>query len=210
MSEHIDRVLPADLPPWLVDEATMLALLGVADLTPEDENAMATATALIQRYVDRMLVKATYTERHFGARIGSIKLLEWPVEEIISLRSGSGDDPVTWSDVTGWRLVRPTGIVLGVWGCDVEAVYTAGYDPMPADIQAAFLATFRMVRAAGADETGLGLARRVAVTDVGSVEYDFGGGAGSVTGSVQPHGLLPATAVALLAPHCYQGSVGVG
>jgi len=214
MGDHVDRVLPPDLPAYLVDEDRMKVLLGMdpaEDLTTDDLLAMAAATALIQGYVDRLLVAGTYTERHFGVRIGSLQLLEYPVSAITSLRSGSNGDPAAWPEVTGWRLVRPTGIVLGVWGCDIEAVYDAGYDPMPADIEAAFVATFKSVRTSMADVNGAsGLAHKVAVTGVGSVEYDYGGGSGSATGEVQPWGLLPATAVALLARYRAHGPLGVG
>jgi hypothetical protein len=214
MSDHVDRVLPPDLPAYLVDEDRMKELLGMdpaADLASDDLIAMAAATALIQGYVDRLLVAGTYTERHFGVRIGSLQLLEYPVSGITSLRSVSSADPAASVDITGWRLVRPTGIVLGVWGCEIEAVYDAGYDPMPPDIEAAFVATFKSVRASLADAAGdSGLARRVSVTGVGSVEYDYGGGEGSATGAAQPWGLLPATAVAVLNRYRAHGPVGVG
>jgi len=214
MSDHVDRVPPDDLPPYLVDEDRMKELLGIVapdDLTEADLNAMATATALIQGYTDRMLVAATYTERHYGVRIGSLQLHEYPVSQVQSLQSITGsDDAENATDLTGWRLVRPTGILLNVRSCVVEAVYDGGYDPMPADIEAAFVETFRSVKAslalatAGGDEALAPLVKKASVVGVGSIEYGSTEQAGSVVGV----GLLPANAVGLL--ERYRHAVRVG
>lgn len=199
MSQYVDRAVTDSVP--LFDDAGLAALLGIpeAELTAEDRNANLVASALIQNYTDRLLVRGDYTERHFGANsTGVVQLLEYPVIDIVSI-----NDVTSGQALTGWKLVRPTGMLLGWWGCELEVVYTAGYEPLPADLQAAFLQTFKSVKAAG-DYGPLGPVKRAAVTDVGSVEY------GWPDNSMAAIGLLPAAAVALLRPYCNHAPLGIG
>lgn len=206
MNHHVDRDIPVPVP--LLDEDQLAALLGidVADLTDTDRIAALATSALIQNYTDRQLVRGTYTERHLGQLQGSVQLLEYPVVSITSIREViNGSASAT--DVVGYRLVRPTGIVLGWWGCELEVVYVAGYDPLPADLVAAFMEGFRTVRAVQAMPDGASLVKRVAVTGVGSVDYDLG--ASGLAGS-GGWAFLPPTSVALLAPYRNTAPMGVG
>jgi hypothetical protein len=211
VTEHIDYAQPTDDPPaTLLTEAQLMALLGTSvPLTETEKNAMQTATALIQNYVDRMLLFGTYVERHLGPLGGALQLREYPVRSITSLVEVVDGVP-TSNPVTNYRLVRPTGILLGWWGYELEVEYEAGYEKMPADLATAFVQTFQSVAASmapGMEASPLGVVRRAAVTGVGSVEYDSGGGS---AGGPVAIGLLPANAAALLAAYRAHGPIGVG
>lgn len=204
-NRHVDHATADPVP--LLPNATLATLLGLASLTVQQEAYSLAATATIQNYVDRRLIFATYSESHFGTRVGSVQLLEFPVKTINSLQEVMGNSSLR--DIGDYRLMRPSGIVLGIWGCgEVLVDYDAGYETMPGDLQLAFMETFKAVEAA-AGMGNLGLISRVQVTDVGSVDYDFGG-TGWTEGYATPWGVLPSTAVALLHPYRAHGPAGVG
>jgi hypothetical protein len=213
MSEHVDHGLPALPPATLLTDAELEAALG-RPLTPDDISASQAATAVIQQYVERDLVLGDYIERHFGRNDGTLQLLQYPVQSITSVLSFWGSPGNPGQPVADYRVVRPTGILLGVWGYEIEVTYTAGYIYLPADLRAAFLLTFGSVSAASTPEViaaGGGPVSKVSVTGVGSVEYEFGSaGSGGGDGIASPWGLIPANAVALLRPYRNHGPVGVG
>ena len=208
MNHHVDRAALDPKP--LIDDADLAKLLGVQTLSPAQVNYSLAATAMVQHYVDRTLLFDTYTERHFGSHGGALQLLEFPVKSVVSFTAWVNGS-ATVQDVADYRLMRPSGILLGWWGCELEVVYQAGYETMPADLVTAFMSAFHAIESTSA-AGGVGIVKRVAVTDVGSVEFDLGGSGGSEGGGsvASPWGLLPASAVALLAPYRAHGVIGVG
>ena len=215
MSQHVDHGLGPQPPLTLMTDADLAAALGVPSLTAEDISASQAATAVIQQYVERDLVLGDYTEQHFGRNDGSLQLLQYPVITITSITSFGAYPGTTGQDIANFRLTRPTGIVLGVWGYEIEVVYTAGYEFLPPDLRAAFLLTFGSVRAslsADAIAEGGQPISKVSVTGVGSIDYTTPSSGGSAVGDglTAPWGLIPESAAALLRPYRNHGPVGVG
>jgi hypothetical protein len=213
MSAYVDHDLSPQPPAKLMSDADLAAALGVPSLTPADESASEAATAVIQQYLDRALVFAEYVERHFGCSDGTLQLLQYPVISVSSILSFVGAPGDLGQPITGYRLTRPTGILLGVWGYEIEVTYEAGYEILPPDLRAAFLMTFSAARALSTPEAiaaGGGPVSKVSVVGVGSVEYEFGNAGSSGDGIASPWGLIPANAVALLRPYRNHGPCGVG
>jgi hypothetical protein len=119
----------------------------VAEQVDDIEKIIEQAEAHVERKLDRRLSKTQYTEIHRPAS-ARIYLRQRPVISLdeIAVRGGH-HEPWSSLSVDGFE-VEPddaTGVLLdlhdgeAIVGREVKVVYTAGFDPIPADIKAAVI-----------------------------------------------------------------------
>jgi hypothetical protein len=218
---------------WDIDAARARIGLVEGDTT-QDTNltaAMATALAVAESYCDRRFLLDDDTQE-FTSPIGPTLLMRrWPLESLTSLAPldplpDPAPDPVPVPAT--WRLDKKKGIVFIVgaapWAPNVQALaavpppwvmaggsatgfvlsYRGGYDPLPADLEAALWMTFDALWATtpgwgvAAGQQGSGPIKSFGIDGM-RIDYDTqsaaGGGANSKAAA---RGILPATAIGIL------------
>jgi hypothetical protein len=127
--------------PWLVTPAfaQMVLAAGGVTLTAEQstylDTALAAVSTAIRRWCDRDFTVTEYTETHAPHPDGSVFLRQFPVLSVAEVLDWRGVpiDPEDYDldDRTGTLTLRTP-----VQG-KLTVTYTAGFDPIPADVQQA-------------------------------------------------------------------------
>jgi hypothetical protein len=200
------------------DSDTLLALLkaflGIdpGDTTSDTElsRALDLAGITTETYLDRIIVKREVTE-FFQAQFASIILHHTPVDLTAGVVVTA--DGAELSGYSGYldraRLchLSNTGERFDVpldWRIynDVTVAYTAGYDPVPADLAQALVYTSAGLYSSegtGAEPGGAsGAVKSMSLYDVGSMSFDVGSSSGSADGAYAT-GFITPTAANLLA-----------
>lgn len=201
------------VPASLLDAFKIFLGIDPGDTTsdPELEAALQQAIAVIEGWLDRIIIKRPVDE-YFAHHIGTVQLHEFPVDltaplnvfkdgvldenykpwltrkQICNLsRTGNAyDTPVDW---------RPYA--------QVTITYTAGYDPLPSDLTNAIIWTangFYTSTGTGTVPGGSsGDVKSMSLYDVGSISYDVGGSSsGSSYMGANTTGPIPDSAAQIL------------
>ena len=168
----------------LVDADTVFAELGIAAPTDAQTAQMETVilqvSALIDRFLDRVLAEEDVTD-HFRSACGdTLMLSRWPVTEILEVIEGG-----TALTTDGWELDEATGQLWRISSGDryswsssgtTTVSYIGGYvlpDDLPADIQRAAVEQIKTQYLGGARDPAI---RSINEPDVISVSYSVPGG----------------------------------
>lgn len=187
--------------------------LGIDEQDTSQDDAikacLAVALSLAETYCDRGLeFKEDVVEEFERMWQRTLRVYRYPIKEVTSINT---IDPVLQSSMQAnsdvW-LDKKAGIIKGVWcGYDVEVTYSGGYDPLPADLEyglwlvfdAVWYSTPGMGQAAGSSsEDTAGPIRAFTINGV-RMEYSTKTNAfGSSGGSIDPYGIIPENAIAVL------------
>ena len=178
---------------------TLLELLkGQLNIDPADTSRDAElsmylemAGSACEKYIDNIIDQRDVSER-FKTDKHPIALRYYPVSDLVGV-SVDGDD-----QLADYELFQEEGLSWGVkntcgWhegSCfeQMTLTYTAGYDPLPADLGYAVVAAGKVYEAPGG--AAVGSVKKESVVGVGSIEYETGsdasggGGSGMLTSSV--------------------------
>jgi hypothetical protein len=161
----------------LVDLATLKARLDITDASMDDYlNAqIAYMSAIIANYCERIFCANDYTQT-WGRppdtglvwRSKKLPLYHYPVNSVASVTvNGTLVDAADWTlNPRDWSLISEAFLT----GFDIEVVYNAGFDPIPADVamSAEDLVVSRYMQR-GNDPSRI--VRSESVPEVGSVDY---------------------------------------
>lgn len=147
--------------------------------------AMDASLALIEKYCDRkFLYKNTIEEfTHVGS---TVSLERYPIDYVDNIHDFGEINKINGMLDTGHSRY-------------LKVQYAGGYKVLPADLEMAFWSVFDAVHASTA-ATGPALSggiKKLAITGVGSIDYDTGSSASSPTGGAFG-GLMPMTALNIL------------
>jgi ABC-type amino acid transport substrate-binding protein len=134
----------------LIDLATLKQALGITGIEQDDElnRLITTYSQAIGNYLERMLCQAP-REVVYAARgvcnVASLDLPQWPIASIESVEIDGAEVDVAGyvsDDVLGylWPVNLPRGWVIHQYAL---VKYTAGYDPIPFDVQDAIAQMIR-------------------------------------------------------------------
>lgn len=167
----------------------MKDILGVTDNSRDTELSLHLQAGgdACERYIDNKLALQNVIEQEPYQR-NPITLRYWPFVDLTSIT-------IDGEDVTSdWEVIRTTGVGWVVkdrcarsrGSCveQVEIAYSAGYDPLPADVGYAIV----MAGIAYESEQGgvSGSVKRESVVGVGTIEYSTGDDAVSGVGALSP------------------------
>lgn len=225
----------------MIDFVTIEDLRVRIGLQPDDDSqdanleAAADATlAILETYLDRKLEYQS-DEQTFFAPDRSILMRRWPIDygtvELIWYPNGA-PDPVLLSGPSLMDSVVPNsnwidyerGIVFA-WpagvGFPLTVTWTGGFQTLPPDLLWAWWAAFDLIWASsptwggGSGGGSTGVAKRITLVGIGSVEFDTSATAGS-TGSGStgydsaPWGILPINVTSVLDRYRRESVIGVG
>lgn len=194
--------------------------------------AMNVALAVAESYCDRRFMKQEDTQ-DFTPPIGPTLLVRrWPLDSLTSLQplppfADPEPDPVPVP--TQWRMDKKRGMVFIVgaapyipvpaaaagpmstaplsypWGsaAGFTLTYTGGFDPLPADLEAALWMTFDQVWAStpgyglpAGSQSGSGAVKSFGMDGM-RIDYDTQGATGAGS-KAEARGLMPASAIGIL------------
>lgn len=186
----------------LVDATIVFAELGITptdEQTTQMETVIGQTSALVDRFLDRVLAEEDVTDYFRAPRGDVLRLSRYPVAEILEvIEDGDALTPDGWeiNDVTG-ELWRTSGGDRSCWvDCGTIMVsYVGGYilpDDLPADIQRAAIDDIKAKFMAGPRDPAL---RSQTTERVGSATYSVAGGdsfgksglLAQVEGALKPH-----------------------
>ena len=200
------------LPPPITIEL-LRARAGVPDGTKdvELEAAFDAAFSTIETYLDRALMLSPDTLTT-DMPVSHVLVRRWPIVTV---------DSVTWNGqaVTAgsYWFNASAGEILFAFprGCPPLVVnWTGGYDTLPPDLVWAVLATFDQAwltdPASGAQQGAVAApgVQKAAITGVGSFDYGSGGSGGAMGSGTAPWGMIPASAVEVLASYANTARYG--
>lgn len=195
------------------DLITAKKRLGIPDEDTSQDAAiqacLAIAMSLAETYCDRGLeYKEDVVEDFERQTERVIRVYRYPIKEVDSILAM---DPALQNSMQAnsdiW-LDKKAGMIKGVWyGYDVTVTYDGGYDPLPADLEyglwlvfdAVWYTTPGMGLAAGSSsEDTAGPIRSFTINGV-KIDYSVKTNAfGSGGGSIDPYGIIPENAIAVL------------
>lgn len=131
--------MPAD-PRDLTTVANLKAWLGISTDTADAQlQRLVTAVSVgIQAWLGRDLKAAQRTETFDGSGSDLLLLRQAPVASVARVTVDGREVPPTAYRATPTALVRVNGWWPAGWG-NVVVIYTAGYDPIPVDVEQACL-----------------------------------------------------------------------
>ena len=180
--------------------------------------ALATALGLAEKYCDRRFMFAADTESFFQCRGQSVTLRRYPVKAIDSIAYFPDND----LDPPDYYLAAEYGILtFKAWfmGTGLDVTYQGGYEQLPPELEAALWFIFDSVWAM---TPGMGLEAGDLDGSSGSapvkgfgingvrLDYDTTAGESGATasgGDVKAHGLIPASAIAVLDLYRAEGAL---
>ena len=137
----------------LVSVELIESTLGVSELTAE--SLADAATALIERYCDRVFAEQGYEERLPGNGTAVLRLSAFPVISVASVKvNGEDEEEYTLDAVRGWlytkegvwrdsftmaRIIELTPVFRANPTPNIVVEYRAGYAEIPVDLQRAAL-----------------------------------------------------------------------
>ena len=157
------------------DLADVKTYLGVEDTDDDVRIAqiMVWTQSLIEYYLGRNLVSATYTQPAYKPKTELLQLRNYPVDSITSITI---DDEV--KTVSDFHLELLTGTVYGdfIEGVIVSIVYVGGYATTPSIVEDVY---YQIVEDRYNDYLGIndGDVKDVTLFDFAKVSYDTSGGA---------------------------------
>ncbi len=181
------------------DSITLLELLkqqlDITDSAMDTELSMYLDMAgnAAEKYIDNIIEQRDVVER-FASVNDPIALRYYPVTDLVLVGIDSvnvtTDYQLFFETGIGWTVKNTSGRSVGTSFKQMDITYTAGYDPLPADLG------FAIVQSAMSYETGAsgGAVKRESVVGVGSIEY----ATDESSGAAVRVGQLPASAVAVL------------
>lgn len=218
---------------WDIDTAKRR--LGITDDASDDDltSAMAVALSIAESYCDRRFPLADDTQEFTPPINCTLLVRRYPIASIKTLapldpQPDPAPDPVAVPPT--WRMDKKRGIIFMVgapagWsGVNVMPVgstpapygigwpgrgfvlaYSGGYDPLPADLEAALWMVFDNVwnstpgwgMPAGAGGSGSGAVRSFSIDGM-SIGYDTGSSGSSGAGRAEAYGMIPASAAGIL------------
>ena len=189
--------LPVDVPgnPTLLDMTKQLLGIEPADTSRDQELSqfLEMAGQAAERYIDNIIEQREVTEQ-IARRKEPVALRYWPVTGPLSVTVDgadlSGEFSTYRDDGLGWAVRSTCNLWRNCCFEQMNLTYTAGYNPLPADL------AYALAQSGASYETGGtgGAVKRETVVGVGSIEYV----AGDEGGAAQRVGQLPASAVAVL------------
>lgn len=175
------------------DSITLLELLkqqlNITDNARDTELSMYLdmAGSAAEKYIDNIIDKRDVSEK-FKTDAHPIALRYYPVSDLVGLSVDGVDQ------LADYQLFQEEGLSWGVkntcgWhegSCFEQMVitYTAGYDPLPADLGYAIVSAGRIYESGTG--AAIGSVKKETVVGVGSIEFETGG---TSTGSF--YGMLP-------------------
>lgn len=177
--------------------------------------AARAVAAAIRSYCGRQIVRGEYAERFIGGlpveREGEggplywrLTLTEWPVGEIVEIKSGSRLLNPELAVIHGTLGVVLVPVSLAGAASPIDVTYLGGFDPLPGDLAALYVDLCRrQLLTMGATLPGVALAPVKAVT-VGALKIDYAISNVPAEGALAG-GPMPMTADALVA---YEPTLG--
>ena len=181
------------------DSITLLELLkqqlDITDASMDAELSMYLDMAgnAAEKYIDNIIEQREVIER-FPSVNDPIALRYYPITTLALVEIDSvdvtTDYQLFYQTGIGWSVKNVSGSSVGTKFEQMDITYTAGFDPLPAELG------FAIVQSAMSYETGSsgGAVKRESVVGVGSIEY----ATDEVSGVSVRVGQLPASAVAVL------------
>lgn len=178
------------------DLVTAKAKIGLSPTdTTQDfllQTSLDTALALAEKYCDRFFLQATESVKFYHTHYDKFQLRRYPIQ-VVNKVSEAGDFKV--HGTVGWlEFDRP------VIAEELQIDYVGGYAVLPNDLELALWGIFDNVYAnftASGGATVSGSIKKLAITGVGSVDYDTSSGTTvNLTGGFG--GLIPAMGLAIL------------
>ncbi len=172
---------------WDLLTGRLRAGIAIGDPTQDTAIGMAmdASLALIEKYCDRKFLYKNTVEEF--THVGSMVSLErYPIDYV--------DDMHEFGEINKINGMLDTG-----HSRYLKVQYAGGYEVLPEDLEIAFWSVFDAVHASTV-ATGPALSggiKKLAITGVGSIDYDTGSGGSTSTGGAFG-GLMPMLAVSIL------------
>lgn len=196
---------------YTLDAAKTRLGIDTQDTSQDDaiKACLAVAMSLAETYCDRGLeFKADVVDEFEHSMERVLRVYRYPIKEVKSIDT---IDPVLQSSLQAnssiW-LDKKAGMIKGLWwGYDVQVTYDGGFDPLPADLEyglwlvfdAVWYSTPGMGQVAGSSsEDAAGPVRSFTIN---GVRIDYAAKTSSFAssgGSIDPYGIIPENAIAVL------------